>query len=139
MFVVSAVERRGKWLRPISMKQFNSSFPLAVVLSTALFLVGCASSDFPATASSAASAISRASRDFQVTGRSGSSATSDYDYSVTAPTDPIPVPAPDTSAQDTMNQVNQEMATQQANDAAEQQFLDGMAAAQQTENNANNP
>ena len=122
------------------MKQFNSSFPLAVVLSTALFLVGCASSDFPATASSAASAIIRASTDFRATARSGSSATSDYDYSVPAPNDPIPVSAPpDTSAQDAINQTNQQMATQQANDAAEQQFLDGMAAAQQTENNANNP
>ena len=33
--------------------------------------------------------------------------------------------------------MNQQMATQEANDAAQQQFLAGMAAAQETENNAN--
>jgi len=36
-----------------------------------------------------------------------------------------------------MQMVNQQLATDTANVAATQQFLDGMAAAQQTENNAN--
>jgi len=73
--------------------------------------------------------------DFQSTG-SGSSAT--YDYSVTA-NDPTPsVSPPDTNAQDTIDRVNQQMAVDAANAAAQQQFLAGMAAAQETMNNANN-
>jgi len=73
--------------------------------------------------------------DFQST-ESGSSAT--YDYSVT-PNEPTPsVSAPDTTAQDAIDRVNQQMANDAANAAAQQQFLAGMAAAQETMNNANN-
>ena len=73
--------------------------------------------------------------DFQSTG-SGSSAT--YDYSVTT-NDPTPSsPAADTTAQDAINRANQQMANDAANAAAQQQFLAGMAAAQETMNNANN-
>jgi len=71
--------------------------------------------------------------DFQST-ESGST----YDYSVTA-NDPSPtVSSPDTTAQDAIDRMNQQMATDAANAAAQQQFLAGMAAAQETMNNANN-
>ena len=73
--------------------------------------------------------------EFQSTG-SGSSAT--YDYSVTT-NDPTPSsPAPDTTAQDAIDRSNRQMADDAANAAAQQQFLAGMAAAQETMNNANN-
>jgi hypothetical protein len=94
------------------MKHLSSLFPL---LLSAVLMVGCAS-------------------DFQSTG-SGSSATG-YD-SVTS-NDPSPVSPPDTSAQDAIDRMNQQMATDAANAAAQQQFLAGMAAAQETMNNANN-
>jgi hypothetical protein len=87
---------------------------LPLLLGAAL-MVGCAS-------------------DFQSTG-SGSSATS-YD-SVTSNDSPS-VSAPDTSAQDAIDRTNQQMANDVANAAAQQQFLAGMAAAQETMNNANN-
>jgi predicted lipid-binding transport protein (Tim44 family) len=45
---------------------------------------------------------------------------------------------PDTSIQDSIDRMNQQMATDAANAAAQQQFLAGMAAAQETMNNANN-
>ena len=61
--------------------------------------------------------------DFQSTD-SGSSAT--YDSSS------------DTSIQDSIDRTNQQMANDAANAAAQQQFLAGMAAAQETMNNANN-
>jgi len=61
--------------------------------------------------------------DFQST-NSGSSAA--YDSS------------PDTSIQDLIDRTNQQMAADAANAAAQQQFLAGMAAAQETMNNANN-
>jgi len=61
--------------------------------------------------------------DFQSTD-SGSSAT--YDSS------------PDMSIQDSIDWMNQQMASDTANAAAQQQFLAGMAAAQETMNNANN-
>ena len=61
--------------------------------------------------------------DFQSTD-SGSSAA--YDSSL------------DTSIQDSIDRVNQQMAADAANAAAQQQFLAGMAAAQETMNNANN-
>jgi len=93
------------------MKHFSSTLPL--LLSVGL-MVGCAS-------------------DFQST-ESGST----YDYSVTA-NDPSPtVSSPDTTAQDAIDRMNQQMATDAANAAAQQQFLAGMAAAQETMNNANN-
>ena len=96
-----------------NMKHFTSLLPL--VIGVAL-MVGCAS-------------------DFQSTG-SGSSAT--YDYSATS-NEPTPsVSAPDTTAQDAIDRVNQQMANDAANAAAQQQFLAGMAAAQETMNNANN-
>ena len=86
------------------------------LLLGAVFMVGCAS-------------------DFQSTG-SGSGAT--YDYSATS-NEPAPsVPAPDTTAQDAIDRANQQMAIDAANAAAQQQFLAGMAAAQETMNNANN-
>lgn len=67
---------------------------------------------------------------------SGSSAT--YDYSVTS-NEPTPsASGPDTTAQDAIDRANQQMASDAANAAAQQQFLAGMAAAQETMNNANN-
>jgi uncharacterized lipoprotein YajG len=45
---------------------------------------------------------------------------------------------PDTSIQDSIDRMNQQMAMDAANAAAQQQFLAGMAAAQETMNNANN-
>ena len=96
-----------------NMKHFIGILPL--LLSLAL-MVGCAS-------------------DFQSTG-AGSSAT--YDYSVTSNDPPPSVSPPDTTAQDAIDRVNQQMATDAANAAAQQQFLAGMAAAQETMNNANN-
>ena len=44
----------------------------------------------------------------------------------------------DTSIQDSIDRTNQQMASDAANAAAQQQFLAGMAAAQETMNNANN-
>jgi len=44
----------------------------------------------------------------------------------------------DRSFHDTIDRMNQQMATDAANAAAQQQFLAGMAAAQETMNNANN-
>ncbi len=73
--------------------------------------------------------------DFQSTG-SGSSANNDY--SVTSNDPPPSVSPPDTSAQDAIDRMNQQMANDAANAAAQQQFLAGMAAAQETMNNANN-
>jgi len=46
--------------------------------------------------------------------------------------------SPDTSIQDSIDRMNQQMAADAANEAAQQQFLAGMAAAQETMNNANN-
>jgi hypothetical protein len=45
---------------------------------------------------------------------------------------------PDTSIEDSIDRMNQQMAMDAANAAAQQQFLAGMAAAQETMNNANN-
>ena len=45
---------------------------------------------------------------------------------------------PDTSTQDSVDRMNQQMANDAANAAAQQQFIAGMAAAQETMNNANN-
>jgi hypothetical protein len=50
----------------------------------------------------------------------------------------VDVSPPDTSIQDSIDRTNQQMATDAANAAAQQQFLAGMAAAQETMNNANN-
>ena len=44
----------------------------------------------------------------------------------------------DRSFHDTIDRINQQMALDAANAAAQQQFLAGMAAAQETMNNANN-
>jgi len=96
-----------------NMKHYTSLLPLVI---SAVLMVGCAS-------------------DFQSTG-SGSSAT--YDYSVTANDPPPSVSPPDTTAQDAIDRANQQMANDAANAAAQQQFLAGMAAAQETMNNANN-
>ena len=45
---------------------------------------------------------------------------------------------PDTSVQDSIDRANAQAATDAANAAAQQQFLAGMAAAQETMNNADN-
>ena len=60
------------------------------------------------------------------------------DYSVTTNDSPTPVSSPDTSVQDAIDRMNQQMALDAATAAAQQQFLAGMAAAQETMNNANN-
>ena len=95
------------------MKHFSSILPLVVSVG---LIVGCAS-DFLST-------------------ESGAPAT--YDYSVTANDPPPTVSSPDTTAQDAIDRMNQQMATDASNAAAQQQFLAGMAAAQETMNNANN-
>jgi hypothetical protein len=60
------------------------------------------------------------------------------EYSVTSNDSPS-MPPPDTSIQDSIDRMNQQMAMDAAaNAAAHQQFLAGMAAAQETMNNANN-
>jgi len=46
--------------------------------------------------------------------------------------------SPDASIQDSIDRMNQQTAADAANAAAQQQFLAGMAAAQETMNNANN-
>ena len=46
--------------------------------------------------------------------------------------------SPNTSIQDSIDRTNKQMASDAANAAAQQQFLAGMAAAQETMNNANN-
>ena len=88
---------------------------LPLLLSLAL-MVGCAS-DFHST-------------------ESGS--TPDHGYSVTANDPQPPVSPPDTSIQDSIDRMNRQMATDAAIAAAQQQFLAGMAAAQETMYNANN-
>jgi hypothetical protein len=60
------------------------------------------------------------------------------DYSVTTNDSPASVSSPDTSVQDAIDRMNQQMALDAATAAAQQQFLAGMAAAQETMNNANN-
>jgi uncharacterized lipoprotein YajG len=95
------------------MKHISSILPL---LLGAMLMVGCAS-------------------DFQSTG-SGSTASS-YSDSV-ASNDSPSVSAPDTSAQDAIDRANQQAASDASMAAAQQQFLAGMAAAQETMNNANN-
>jgi predicted lipid-binding transport protein (Tim44 family) len=96
-----------------NMKHFLSILPL---LSLTALIVGCAT-------------------DFQST-ESGSNA--NYDYSVASNDSPPSVSLPDTTAQDAIDRTNQQMAIDAANAAAQQQFLAGMAAAQETMNNANN-
>ena len=59
------------------------------------------------------------------------------EYSVTSNDSPSASPS-DTSIQDSIDRMNQQMAADAANAAAQQQFLAGMAAAQETMNNANN-
>jgi hypothetical protein len=59
------------------------------------------------------------------------------DFSATS-NDASAVSPPYTSIQDSIDRMNQQMATDAANAAAQQQFLAGMAAAQETMNNANN-
>jgi len=97
-----------------SMKHFSGILPL---LLGVVLMVGCAS-------------------DFQSTG-SGSGATSD---SVTSNDSPSVSPSdtPNTSAQDAIDRANAQAASDASNAAAQQQFLAGMAAAQETMNNANN-
>src|SRR4029077_5188048 len=88
---------------------------LPLLLSLAL-MVGCAS-DFHST-------------------ESGS--TADHGYSVAANDPQPPVSSPDTSIQDSIERRNHKVAPHAANAAAQQQFLAGMAAAQETMTNANN-
>jgi len=56
------------------------------------------------------------------------------DFSSSEPSPPVEAPSADDSANPAMQMVNQQMAIDAANAAAEQQFLDGMAATQQYEN-----
>ena len=58
------------------------------------------------------------------------------EYSVTSNDSPSASP-PDTSIQDSIDRMNQQMALDAATAAAQQQFLAGMAAAQETENQHN--
>jgi uncharacterized lipoprotein YajG len=60
------------------------------------------------------------------------------DYSVTSNDSPETVSSPDTSVQDAIDRMNQQMALDAATAASQQQFLADMAAAQETMNNANN-
>jgi hypothetical protein len=60
------------------------------------------------------------------------------DYSVTTNDSPASVSSPDTNVQDAIDRMNQQMALDAATAVAQQQFLAGMAAAQETMNNANN-
>jgi hypothetical protein len=96
--------------------EFNMKPGILPLLLSLALMVGCAS-------------------DFQST---DSASTADHDYSVTVNDPQPPVSAPDTSIQDSIDRMNQQMATDAANAAAQQQFLAGMAAAQETMNNANN-
>jgi hypothetical protein len=107
-----ALNATNKTRVQFNMKHFIGIFPL--LLSVGL-MVGCAS-------------------EFQSNG-SGSSA--DQSHSVTANDPQPPVSSPDTSIQDSIDRTNQQMATDAANAAAQQQFLAGMAAAQETENQHN--
>jgi hypothetical protein len=93
------------------MKHLSCILPL--LLSVAL-MVGCAG-------------------EFQSTG-AGSGATSD---SVTSNDSPS-VSAPDTTAQDAIERANAQAASDASNAAAQASFIAGMAAAQETMNNANN-
>ena len=96
--------------------EFNMKPGILPLLLSLALMVGCAS-DFHST-------------------ESGS--TADHGYSVTANDSQPPVSPPDTSIQDSIDRMNQQMATDAATAAAQQQFLAGMAAAQETMNNANN-
>jgi hypothetical protein len=94
------------------MKHLGCILPL---LLSATLMVGCAG-------------------DFQSTG-SGSGAMSD---SITSNDSPSVSSSPDTSAQDAIDRANAQAASDAANAAAQQSFIAGMAAAQETMNNANN-
>ena len=59
------------------------------------------------------------------------------DFQSTGPESSAASP-PDTSVQDSIDRANAQAASDAANAAAQQQFLAGMAAAQETMNNANN-
>jgi PBP1b-binding outer membrane lipoprotein LpoB len=93
------------------MKHLSGILPL---LLSVVLMVGCAS-------------------DFQST-ESGSRATSD---SVTSNDSPSVSP-PDTTAQDAIDRANAQAASDASNAAAQAAFIAGMAAAQETMNNANN-
>jgi hypothetical protein len=97
------------------MKHISSILPLIL---GAVLMVGCAS-------------------DFQSTG-SGSSATSDYSVTTNDSPSVSPTDTTNTSAQDAIDRANQQAASDASMAAAQQQFLAGMAAAQETMNNANN-
>src|SRR5262245_47883575 len=58
--------------------------------------------------------------------------------SIDSASSPALDPSPDTSIQDSIDRINQQMALDAANAAAQQQFNAAMAAAQETMNNANN-
>jgi hypothetical protein len=110
-FITCTFERGRQDYVQSYMKYLSSILPL---LLSAVLMVGCAG-------------------DFQSTG-SGSGATSD---SVTSNDSPS-VSAPDTSAQDAIERANEQAASDASNAAAQASFIAGMAAAQETMNNANN-
>jgi hypothetical protein len=110
-FITCTFERGRQDNVQLSMKHLSCILPL--LLSVAL-MVGCAG-DFPSAGS-------------------GSGVTSD---SVTS-YDPPSVSAPDTTAQDAIERANAQAASDASNAAAQASFIAGMAAAQETMNNANN-
>ncbi len=111
-FIVCTFERGRQDCVQLGMKHLGCILPL---LLGAMLMVGCAA-------------------DFQSTG-SGSGATSD---SVTSNDSPSVSSSPDTSAQDAIDRANAQAASDASNAAAQQSFIAGMAAAQETMNNANN-
>ena len=74
--------------------------------------------------------------DFQSAG-SGSGASYDNSASSNDSSSVSSSDTPNTSAQDAIDRANQQAASDASNAAAQQQFLAGMAAAQETMNNAN--
>jgi PBP1b-binding outer membrane lipoprotein LpoB len=110
-FITCTFERGRQEYVQSSMKHLSGILPL---LLSVVLMVGCAS-------------------DFQST-ESGSSATRD---SVTSNDSPSVSP-PDTTAQDAIDRANAQAASDASNAAAQAAFIAGMAAAQETMNNANN-
>ena len=110
-FITCTFERGRQDYVQLYMKHLSSILPL---LLSVVLMVGCAG-------------------DFQSTG-SGSGATSD---SVTSNESPS-VSSPDTTAQDAIDRANAQAASDASNAAAQADFIAGIAAAQETMNNANN-
>jgi hypothetical protein len=107
------------------MKHLSGILPL---LLSVVLMVGCAS-DFQSTESG--------SRATQVRNLAGTDRTSGTSDSVTSNDSPSVSP-PDTTAQDAIDRANAQAASDASNAAAQASFIAGMAAAQETMNNANN-